>query len=572
MNFRQIISKINSLLNFKDKFLFWLVFSIFLVSALIELITISSLIPFLNLMMDPEIVYENYKYKYLIFSEEVFLKNPFVYITTLFVIVIIISTFIKFLVLKGIVKTTKIFGLRIASIVYKNIINQTYISYSKKNSSEYISALEVKVEILVGFIYRALQTLSSLLVITAVMTLFLLMDPILTIILAATFSFLYLVIYKLVKNRLYIIDKSVAKSLKERVKVVQESISIFRQVKLDNLSNYFRKLFHEKEIFVRSGKEKLDIIGNSPRIFIEGGAIVIIAIISYQLISKNIYDEKYIVTLIGTIVFGSSRILPLIQLVFYNISFMIGQKTSIIDVLNIITANSNIDNYNQHKVVFKQNIEFKNVSFGYEDNKNIIENLNLNIKKNSIIGIKGKTGSGKSTFVDLLSGLLVPDIGKITVDGFELKNSIQGWQKKISYIDQKTTLIDSTIAENIALGVNKNQINRELLEQVLLLSECSEFVNNFTNKYETYVGERGVRLSGGQIQRIGIARALYKNSEILILDEPTSSVDQNTENLIMKSIENLKDKKTIILISHRISTLEICQEIYELKDKSLIKV
>ncbi len=572
MNFRQIISKINSLLNFKDKFLFWLVFSIFLVSALIELITISSLIPFLNLMMDPEIVYENYKYKYLIFSEEVFLKNPFVYITTLFVIVIIISTFIKFLVLKGIVKTTKIFGLRIASIVYKNIINQTYISYSKKNSSEYISALEVKVEILVGFIYRALQTLSSLLVIIAVMTLFLLMDPILTIILAATFSFLYLVIYKLVKNRLYIIDKSVAKSLKERVKVVQESISIFRQVKLDNLSNYFRKLFHEKEIFVRSGKEKLDIIGNSPRIFIEGGAIVIIAIISYQLISKNIYDEKYIVTLIGTIVFGSSRILPLIQLVFYNISFMIGQKTSIIDVLNIITANSNIDNYNQHKVVFKQNIEFKNVSFGYEDNKNIIENLNLNIKKNSIIGIKGKTGSGKSTFVDLLSGLLVPDIGKITVDGFELKNSIQGWQKKISYIDQKTTLIDSTIAENIALGVNKNQINRELLEQVLLLSECSEFVNNFTNKYETYVGERGVRLSGGQIQRIGIARALYRNSEILILDEPTSSVDQNTENLIMKSIENLKDKKTIILISHRISTLEICQEIYELKDKSLIKV
>ncbi len=572
MNFRQIISKINSLLKFKDKFLFWLVFTIFLVSALIELITISSLIPFLNLMMDPEIVYENYKYKYLIFSEEVFLKNPFIYITTLFVIVIIISTFIKFLVLKGIVKTTKIFGLRIASIVYKNIINQTYISYSKKNSSEYISALEVKVEILVGFIYRALQTLSSLLVIIAVMTLFLLMDPILTIILAATFSFLYLVIYKLVKNRLYIIDKSVAKSLKERVKVVQESISIFRQVKLDNLSNYFRKLFHEKEIFVRSGKEKLDIIGNSPRIFIEGGAIVTIAIISYQLISKNIYDEKYIVTLIGTIVFGSSRILPLIQLVFYNYSFMVGQKTSIIDVLNIISTNSNNENDNEKKIVFKQRIEFKNVSFGYENKKNIIENLNLNIKKNSIIGIKGKTGSGKSTFVDLLSGLLSPDKGKITVDGFELKNSIQGWQKKISYIDQKTTLIDSTIAENIALGVNKNQINRELLEQVLLLSECSEFVNNFTNKYETYVGERGVRLSGGQIQRIGIARALYKNSEILILDEPTSSVDQNTENLIMKSIENLKDKKTIILISHRISTLEICQEIYELKDKSLIKV
>ena len=246
MNFRQIILKINNLMNFKDKFLFWLVLSFFLFSALIELITISSVIPFLNLMLNPEVVYENYEYKYLIFSDHIFLKNPFVYITSLFVLIIIVSTLVKFLVLKGILKTTKIFGLRISSIVYKNIIGQDYLSFTKKNSSEYISALEVKIEILIGFIYRVLQIISSLFVILSIVGLFLFMDPILTIFLTGTFLFLYFAIYKQTKSKLYTIDKIVAKSLEERVKVVQESISIFRQVKLDNLADYFKKIFYEK--------------------------------------------------------------------------------------------------------------------------------------------------------------------------------------------------------------------------------------------------------------------------------------------------------------------------------------
>ena len=374
------------------------------------------------------------------------------------------------------------------------------------------------------------------------------------------------------KKKLVKIDKVVAYNLNQRVKIVQETIAIFRQIKLDNLSEYFKKLFETKNTIIREGEQKLAIIGNFPKIIIEGGAIILIALLSYLLVTKNIYEEKYILTIVGTIVFGASRILPLIQNIFYNITYIVGQQKAVMDVIDFFTNNYNLKEIYKKNLEFKNNINFRNVSFGYIQNQNIIEDINLTIKKNLIIGLVGKTGSGKSTFVDLLSGLLIPNSGEITVDNVPITDSFDNWRKKISYIDQKITLIDSTIAENIALGIDKNQIDLKLLEKVLQQSECSEFINNLPDKYLTLVGERGIRLSGGQIQRIGIARALYKNSEILILDEPTSALDLNTENLIMKSIDKLKYTKTIILITHRTSILKSCQEVYSLQNKKINKI
>ena len=206
------------------------------------------------------------------------------------------------------------------------------------------------------------------------------------------------------------------------------------------------------------------------------------------------------------------------------------------------------------------------------EGKNILEDVNLSIKKNSIIGILGKTGSGKTTLIDIISGLLMPTKGEIYIDDKLLKNSLQSWHKKISYIDQSVTLIDASLIENIALGHKYNEIDKEIINEVLEKSQSKEFVNNLPQKYNTLVGERGIRLSGGQIQRIGIARALFKNSELLILDEPTSSLDNTTENLVIDGINKLKREKTIILISHNKSTLKNCDRIFEIKDQKIFEV
>ena len=572
MSLKQIFLQIKSILDYKDKLFASVLFFLFFLSAFIELITISSLIPFLNIMLEPNMNYENFKYKYLIFSEKLFSYNPFAYITAIFVALITISTILKFIILKWNFKITKIFALKMSSIVFNNIIEQTYISFSRKNSSEYISILEGKVDLAVDYFFRILQITSAIIIVVAITTTLLIIDFWITIIFSTSFTLLYLTIIKFTKKKLFIIDKEVAHNLDQRVKIVQETMSIFRQIRLDNLSKYFKKSFWEKNVAIRSGNEKLGVFGNSPRIIIEGTAIILVAIISYLLIVKNIYDEKYILTLVGAIVFGSSRILPLIQLIYYNVTFMIGQKKSVLDVFNIFILDSKTKTNEQEKLKFEDQIKFENVCFSYTNDKNVLENLNFTIKKNSIIGLIGKTGSGKSTIVDLLSGLLAPSKGKITVDNNSLENALLDWQKKISYIDQKITLIDTSIAENIALGKDLNQIDYELLQKVMDQSECTEFVDNLKNKYFTEVGERGVRLSGGQVQRIGIARALYKKSDILILDEPTSAVDQNTESLIMQSIEKLRNEKTIIIITHRSSTLKNCDEIYEVKNKNLTKI
>ena len=572
MSIKKIILAINNKLEKKEKFLVVSIFILFVVAAFVELITISTLIPFLSVMLDEGITYSNFNFKYLIFSEKIFSNDPFLYITLLFVLIIAIATLLKFLILKSNLIITKALGLKISKIVFTNVIEQSYIEYSRKNSSEYISIIENKVDILVSFIYRFFQTLSSLLIITAVLGTLLIINFKVTITFFIIITCIYFFIYKVFKKKLVKIDKVVAYNLNQRVKIVQETIAIFRQIKLDNLSEYFKKLFETKNTIIREGEQKLAIIGNFPKIIIEGGAIILIALLSYLLVTKNIYEEKYILTIVGTIVFGASRILPLIQNIFYNITYIVGQQKAVMDVIDFFTNNYNLKEIYKKNLEFKNNINFRNVSFGYIQNQNIIEDINLTIKKNLIIGLVGKTGSGKSTFVDLLSGLLIPNSGEITVDNVPITDSFDNWRKKISYIDQKITLIDSTIAENIALGIDKNQIDLKLLEKVLQQSECSEFINNLPDKYLTLVGERGIRLSGGQIQRIGIARALYKNSEILILDEPTSALDLNTENLIMKSIDKLKYTKTIILITHRTSILKSCQEVYSLQNKKINKI
>ena len=572
MSIKKIILAINNKLEKKEKFLVVSIFILFVVAAFVELITISTLIPFLSVMLDEGITYSNFNFKYLIFSEKIFSNDPFLYITLLFVLIIAIATLLKFLILKSNLIITKTLGLKISKIVFTNVIEQSYIEYSRKNSSEYISIIENKVDILVSFIYKFFQTLSSLLIITVVLGTLLIINFKVTITFFIILTCIYFFIYKVFKKNLVKIDKVVAYNLNQRVKIVQETIAIFRQIKLDNLSEYFKKLFETKNTFIREGEQKLAIIGNFPKIIIEGGAIILIALLSYLLVTKNIYEEKYILTIVGTIVFGASRILPLIQSIFYNITYIVGQQKAVMDVIDFFTNNYNLKEIYKKNLEFKNNINFRNVSFGYIQNQNIIEDINLTIKKNLIIGLVGKTGSGKSTFVDLLSGLLIPNSGEITVDNVPITDSFDNWRKKISYIDQKITLIDSTIAENIALGIDKNQIDLKLLEKVLQQSECSEFINNLPDKYLTLVGERGIRLSGGQIQRIGIARALYKNSEILILDEPTSALDLNTENLIMKSIDKLKYTKTIILITHRTSILKSCQEVYSLQNKKINKI
>lgn len=574
MTWKHLINKIYSVLKPSEKVLFIVIFLSILFSGILEMLTISSLIPFLDIMLSPNIDYESFKYKYLIFSKELFEKNPLGYISIIFILIISLATFLKLLVLKLILKVTTIVGSKISSMVFRNIISLSYLDFTKFNTSKLISVLEAKIDPLVNSIFKGLQTTSSFVITIAIVSTLFFIDFWSTLFFLVAFSISYLLLFYFYKRDLRKIGYTIANNLKLRVKISQEAMSIFRQMKLDNLTKKFYSLFVVKDFEIRKGQEVSAYIGNFPRILIECIAIILIAIASYYLISKNIYDRNYTFTLIASIVFGASRLLPQIQTIYYNFSQLTMQKKMFIDAAEFI----DIKNLNQQNnelnnpINFKKEISLKNINFGYNKGQRILENVNLNIKKNSIIGVLGKTGSGKTTFVDIISGLLSPNEGSVFVDSKPIENCLQSWHKKISYIDQSVTLLDASLVENIALGYKPDEVDKSILDQVLEKSQSKEFINDLPDKHNTLVGERGIRLSGGQIQRIGIARALFKNSELLILDEPTSSLDGETENLVINAINKLKNEKTIILISHRLSTLKNCDKVFEIKDKNIFEV
>ena len=259
------------------------------------------------------------------------------------------------------------------------------------------------------------------------------------------------------------------------------------------------------------------------------------------------------------------RILPNFNEMFSSISTVKALEKNFIDTQELIYLKTNFQNFTQHntKLDFKKNIRLKNVDFSFSGKKLLLKDVNFEIKKNTILGIYGSTGSGKSTIVNLILGFYRPNKGNILIDDRELKNDdILKWQENLSYVPQKVYLIDDTILSNITFEDDENKINFELLNKSIELAELKDFINMQKSGINHVIGEDAEKISGGQKQRIGIARAIYKNSNTLVLDESLNSLDNITKEKILGKLKSIK--KTIIMISHEKSDLEICDEIFEI--------
>ena len=282
--------------------------------------------------------------------------------------------------------------------------------------------------------------------------------------------------------------------------------------------------------------------------------------------------------MLGGLALSAQRLLPSLQIIYSSWAQVKGSKAAQENVLNMMNIPIQKTKEKNKSFDFKEKLSLESVSFSYNDSSPLIlRNINLDIYKGERIGLIGKTGSGKSTLVDIFMGLLKPSVGNIKVDDFDLYNdntedNLINWRSLIAHVPQNIFLSDCSIAENIAIGCKKSEIDMVHLKRVAKLSKVDEFVETTKNGFNEVVGERGIRLSGGQRQRIGIARALYRKKSILIFDEATSALDSNTENLVMDSINNLSRNITLILIAHRISTLNNCDRIIRIEKGQIIKI
>lgn len=357
----------------------------------------------------------------------------------------------------------------------------------------------------------------------------------------------------------------------EMYKWTNQAIGAVKETKVLRRELFFLNSFKQACFIWSNTQASYQFIYQLPRLFIE--TISVIGLLSLILI--NLYMEKStleIIPLMGLLALAAFRLMPCanrIVATYNGIKFQLPNLDLLFEDLKKIkdqlkTGEEIYTKFNETKLSFEDQIEIKDLEYSYprnkntEKNKKVLNGVNFSIKKGTFIGIVGQSGAGKTTFVDILLGLLKPTAGTIYVDGEDIQKNIRGWQANISYVPQNIYLIDGNIKENIALGQKAENIDEVKIKKVLEMAELSEFIKTLPEGIETSVGDRGMRLSGGQKQRIGIARALYTNPEVLILDEATSALDNETEKNIMKTILRLKGKITIISIAHRISTLEEC--------------
>jgi len=357
-------------------------------------------------------------------------------------------------------------------------------------------------------------------------------------------------------------------------KIIQEGLGGIRDVLIDGLQETYYKIHKRTDGQLRYALSNIAIMGGAPRPIIEAFSMVLISFLAYSSINSG-KDMSLLLPMLGVIAMAAQRLLPLVQQGYSSWTSILGGRESLIDVLKLLDQPMPDFDPADAKLhlPFKKYLSLKDLDFSYVPNGTLVlKKINLKIMRGSKTGFIGTTGSGKSTLLDIIMGLIAPTSGEICIDDVVLDESNQrNWQSRIAHVPQTVFLTDASIAENIALGVRKEDIDWVKLRDAGEKAQISSFISSSPQNYETLVGERGMRLSGGQRQRIGIARALYKNCDVLVFDEATSALDNNTEKSVMDAIEGLDKDLTVFMVAHRLSSLENCDQIIELNEGSIVR-
>ena len=570
-----LTKKLFLLMERRRRYQFLILLTLMILTSVFEVISIGAVIPFLGVLIEPSNIFELPAAQSFIQFLGVDQPTQIIFpISALFAIAVLMAGAMRLLLLWASVKFSFILGVDLSVGIFTQVINQPYIAHTKQNSSEILSAISIKIaQVINGVVLSVLNMISSFIIIIAIITILLIINPGASLIAILFFSSLYLFFYLYVKQKLKVNSLNIARESNSLIKILQEALGGIRDIIIDGNQNFYRSIFWRADLVFRKSLGNNLFITNSPRYFMETFGVLLIVLLAYMLSTQSEKSFADGIPVLGALALGAQRLLPVMQIFYNSWGNIKGTHFVLEEVLVFLNINDgktmNVINNN---CAFEKNIRLKDLSFGYDENSlPAINKINIDIKKGDCIGIIGKTGSGKSTLIDIMMGLLDPTHGTLEVDENVITSSNRrAWQSRIAHVPQNIYLSDSTLEENIAFGIPVEEIDSSLVRRAAISANIDSVINEWPLKYKTILGERGIRLSGGQRQRIGIARALYKQADVLFLDEATSSVDSITESSIMKAIEKLGNDVTLIIIAHRITTLKNCSRILELTNEGKI--
>ncbi len=575
---KQTINKILSLLTSQERQKAILLLIMIIIMALLDMLGIASVMPFMAVVSNPDIIETNeILNKIFTFSNKFGIENKdqFLFVLGIFVFLfLVISLAFKALTSYVQLRFVQMRQYSISKRVLESFLRQPYSWFLSRNSADLGKSILSEIGTIVGKGLTPLfELISRSMVALAIIILLILVDYKIALIVGITISSFYGLIFYFSNSYLYRIGKERLRNNTLRYMSISEALGAIKEIKIGGLEQIYSKRFSKAAEIFASKQVYIGILSQLPRYFLEaiafGGVMLMIL---YLIIDRGGINSA--LPVLSVYVFAGYRLMPSIQQIYASfnlITFVAPTVNSLHKELKDLkeTSTSKYEN----KILLNKSISLKNVSYSYPNSpKTTLNNININIPAKTIVGLAGVTGSGKTTLIDIILGLLEPQKGSLEIDSkiITSENYI-GWQRSIGYVPQHIYLSDDSVAANIAFGTSSEDINYDSVENASKIANLHDFViNELPNKYQSRVGERGIRLSGGQRQRIGIARALYHNPSVIIFDEATSSLDTDTENMVMKAIEKLGQSKTIILIAHRLSTLKNCDKIF-LVEKGEIK-
>ena len=575
MNFKKAFSILGS----KEQKTFIVLTFLILLSTLLETFGVTMVIPLVTILVDGDLIV-NYP------LTEPFIKylgNPSRFELLIYLLIFFnLFYLLKLIYLIFIAHLQSLFTLRIQTSIgkklFSNYLKMPYIFHTNVNSSILIRNTTAEISLLI-FVLRGYFTIFQEIFLVVCIGCFLLFYNFqVTIIIMALFSLFAFLFHFLIRKRLLIWGKERQKFEAETLESLQNGFGAIRDIKIFNVVNFFTKIFDKSNFGLALMNKKQYVIQQLPRLFIEAITLLCLTFLIIITIDSSTNYSNLLPTL-ALFGFAAFRLMPSVYRLM-NVAQDLKFNAPVITNLSLELENTskNLDLQNlkindlNKNLGFETLFELKNINFSYDKSEKFsLENINLSISKGMKVGIIGESGSGKSTLADIILGLIKPVNGKIGIDSIDITKNFNHLRKIISYVPQQIYMTDDTILNNIAFGIQKEDIDKKNFDLAINNAQIDDFINSLDHKEKTKIGEGGVKLSGGQRQRLGIARALYSNPQIILFDVATSALDMDTESNLMEAIEALSPSKTVIIITHRLSTIKNCDIVYVLDKGKIIK-